>query len=56
MEMSTLPPQSDSISDEATISGESRSASSIVKKFLLQNEPAFRSLDELREKVSLCRG
>ncbi|SLM35606.1 S-adenosyl-L-methionine-dependent methyltransferase-like [Lasallia pustulata] len=48
--MNSIPPQSSSGGSEATTSAEARSANATVKSFLLQNEPAFRRLEELREK------
>lgn len=54
--MNSIPPQFSFGGSEATTSAEAQSANAIVKSFLLQNEPAFRRLDELREKVSVCLG
>ena len=55
-EMSTAPWQLRSADIEASTSAEALSANAIVKRFLLQHEPALRRLDELREKVSICQG
>jgi hypothetical protein len=53
--MNSFPQESSSGGSEATTSTEeARSATAVVKSFLLQNEPTFRRLDELREKVSVC--
>ena len=54
--MEPVPWQSRSGGSEATTSAEAQSANATVKKFLLQHEPAFRRLDELREKVSIYQG
>ena len=49
--MNSISPQASSRDSEATFPAEARSASAMVKNFLLENEPTFRRLDELREKV-----
>jgi hypothetical protein len=46
--MSSEPPQSRSSGIQDALG-----ADATVKLFLLQNEPVFRRLDELREKASL---
>ena len=55
-DMNSVPPQASSSASEATTSVEARSAAAMVKIFLLENEPAFRRLDELRAKVSGLSG